>query len=45
MSQKTEKQQTVYECESCGATSNTPKECCGKPMKKKAVSFDDCGCN
>jgi hypothetical protein len=24
-----------YECEACGATSDKPNNCCGKPMKKK----------
>jgi len=27
--------QEKYECEICGAVSNKPKECCGKPMKRK----------
>lgn len=27
--------QEKYKCESCGAVSDKPKNCCGKPMKKK----------
>lgn len=27
--------QEKYKCEFCGAVSDTQKNCCGKPMKKK----------
>ncbi len=28
------KKEATYKCEECGKVSSTPKECCGKPMKK-----------
>lgn len=31
---KEEKKKEQYKCEPCGATSDNPKDCCGKPMKK-----------
>ena len=30
----------IYECESCGATSSVPVQCCGRPMKKKDKGSD-----
>jgi hypothetical protein len=34
--EKTTEQKQAYECEVCGATSDKPKSCCGKDMKKKS---------
>ena len=29
-----DKKKDQYKCESCGATSDKSKDCCGKPMEK-----------
>jgi len=29
------KKKDVYKCDACGMTSEQPKDCCGKPMKKQ----------
>jgi hypothetical protein len=31
---KNKEKEETYECEECGATSDKPESCCGKPMKK-----------
>ena len=32
---KKHQKQELYECERCGAVSDTPQQCCGEPMKLK----------
>jgi hypothetical protein len=34
--EKNKNEKQGYECEACGATSDKPKSCCGKPMKKRS---------
>lgn len=32
-------EQEKYKCESCGAVSDKPRNCCGKPMKKEQGGY------